>query len=697
MPDVGQDLLEFFKGKTPEQIQEILTGLADKFHVTVGNVVDTVKNAGDAVGTAVNKAGSTIKGVVGEAEDDIQDFTKNAKNYFSGLGETLGLTDESVVKLAKAVAYLGVEYEALTRLPPPQSFKSLNSLISDTDNTTGSLADNVSDLIHILNIPEGSGVANVLKTIAQNADNVRTAESAFVQTAAASGQLNEVLGETGNDFDQLSRKMVAYSTMNTDIALATGLSTAQVEKFGSALLQIPGALGANIQGTADGTQNYSLLDAALKTATGSGMSFKDVFGEITDMYNRFGEEGGDNFQKSLQYVSMLQDAVNKLKIPLQFVKQYTDQAASSFKFFGNNSEAAIRMVERLGPALKAAKLGPEAIKELVSDITENIAGMGLAQRSFLNQQAGGAGGLRGGYEVELLKKQGKFDEIQKMAETALRKQFGGRIVTLDEAAKDEGAARQLTKQVQLITQGPTKLVNNEAEAYKFFDAMKQGFATPESKSSDALLQENLEKGTEFQERNNTLLTIISANAQKIAANTQMSFNQGIRGVIGPGEGLTSQAQFLREGMGAATYTAAINPLFGPNVGRQPTANENMEDFVNNILQEATSPTEFFNSLMTRGNEIFNQFEVDESSFPKLTFPAAEPGAMDQGTQGVINDQATVQQTNQQTNAQGQPVAINVSATCPECHKKIAVAISDQAIQGYEKGMDHLHHMGSRVG
>lgn len=687
MPDTP-DLIEFLKNKTPQEAQDILKDLslgfdkfAEKYKDSMGKVIEMSKSAGASFGKTAE-----------EITKSLFEIAEGAKDLTGKLATSLGFSGDSIKKFGMLVTDVTADLITLSRFPPPASFGALNKLIGDTDTTAGNLTENVSDLIRLFNIDPKSKIVDVLNDMAKNSDAVKQAESSMIQVAAASGQLSEVLGETGDNYDLLERKMVAYSKMNTDVALATGLSTSQVEKFGSTLFQLPGALSANIMGASDGSRQYGLLDAALKTATGSGMSFKDVFGEITDLYNRFGDSTSKGFEDSLRYVSALQDATNELKIPLQFIKSYTDQASASFKFFGNNSEAAIRVVERLGPALKNAKLGPEAIKEMLTDITGNLGSMNLAQRSFLSSSSGGAGGLQGGYQIELLKSQGKFDEIQKMAETSLMKQFGGRIVTLEDAAKDEGAARQLTKQVQLITSGPTKLVNNEAEAYKFFEAMKGGMTSPIAKDSDTLLQENLEKGAKFEERNNTLLNTISAYAQKIATNTQLSLNQTVRATIGPGEGDTGSAEIIRAQMREASTTSANNPTFPTEPGLyQPRPNENIIEAGENVWESITNTDVFVGKL----KEWFQSFEVDKEGL--ITNDAISPATL-----GEINDWATKQDARDSKNnssdspPQQQSVTFSAVSMCPDCQKTMALNVAQAEIGKYNLGQIHANHMGQNL-
>lgn len=336
--------------------------------------------------------------------------------------------------------------------------------------------------------------------------------------AAATGRLSEYASEVGPSFsfDKIEEKMTTLNDMTLEIANANNINISKVRDFAGTLLKtIPNALDQVNNVTISSGKNMNSLDAAMKVAAGTGQNMSEVTSYMTAGYLKFNL----STQKSLENFSAMSAASDKLNLPFSNVKSYIDTAADSFMYFTDNTQSLINVMGKLAPAFQAAKLSPQAITELTSTMVRNINGMALAQRSFLSMQTGGPGGLRGGYEIELLKAQGKFEEIQKKTEQALRKQFGGQVVTLQEAARDEGAARQLAKQVQLVTTGPTKVVDTEAQAYKLFEAMRAGTGGAAMETGAEALQNSVERGAKIAENQASTLTTIANWTEYTAMNT----------------------------------------------------------------------------------------------------------------------------------------------------------------------------------
>jgi hypothetical protein len=250
----------------------------------------------------------------------------------------------------------------------------------------------------------------------------------------------------------------------------------------------------------------------MKIGTGTGVGFSRTLEDISFQYLELGTSG----KEALDYTARLSASSQTLRMPMENIRSYAEGAARSFRYLGDNTQSAINIFERFAPTLQKSGLGVRAISDLIGGVTSNISQMGIAQKSFLSSQTGGPGGLQGGYQIELLMKQGKVDEVYKKVEDSLRKQFGGRIVTLEEAAKDNRAAGQFTKQVQLLTQGPTKIAGSEQEAYKILDVLAKGGPEKAKPLTDqgGAFRSALETGDKLQERQVNILTQLENQTER---------------------------------------------------------------------------------------------------------------------------------------------------------------------------------------
>ena len=103
--------------------------------------------------------------------------------------------------------------------------------------------------------------------------------------------------------------------------------------------------------------------------------------------------------------------------------------------------------------------------------------MDIAQQAFLSGMTGGVGGLQGAFEIDIMLAEGKVDEVAGKVESAMRKMFGGELVTREEAAGSQAAAAQMLKQVQMLTTGPFKVAETRRQAYAIIEKMRAGDLT----------------------------------------------------------------------------------------------------------------------------------------------------------------------------------------------------------------------------
>lgn len=406
---------------------------------------------------------------------------------------------------------------------------------------------------------------------AEAIDNVRGMEVAFLRSATAGGNLSNAINGVGESFEFIDAKMAQYGNMAAEVGNANNLTAGQTIEFMKALNRIPGALEQNV-----GRMN--MMDAVLKVSVGTFRDSGEVIGMLEGYYKTLGVSGED----ALQIITRTTAAATAMRMPVELMDSFVKDTASTFKLFGNNTQRAIDIMSRFGPELQKSGLGPEAIQSVVRGITEGIGQMNIAQKSFLSAQTGGKGGLAGGYQIDLLLKQGKIDEVYAKIEQSLKGIAGGRIVKLEDAAKDQGAAAQFTKQIQLLTSGPFKIADNAQSAQRILEVLskggKIGQAVPGLGIAKETLAEATDRGKALQERQfnplvkfgNTLesgavqmasqMSDSMSSASQSFANKIMMESEGSARVAG--RGVVSEKPLTLKEQNVALFnktSAAINP------------------------------------------------------------------------------------------------------------------------------------------
>jgi len=579
-----KDTLIKAKEVTEETVDKLSSGfsnISSSFKSEMDNI-SKIFTSGD-IANALNKTfGSVLNSIEGKVKDIGKDFN-------------IEFEDGDLQKIVQGTGFVLLNLKSIENLKP---FENLSKDGEEFANKTSGVVKNLLE-----NVLPTMGVGGKVKdmvafvaSVESAGDGARALESSILSAAGAAGRYNDIMGRIGGlEGDGFDRFASQFFDKAADIGNATNQSAKDIMAFQQSLMQIRGGLDETVNSLAYATGETDVLTAAINVSAGAGLKTKETLDMMTQQYMNFGTAAG----KSVQDVAKLGIVSQDLEVPLEKIKSGVSSVVSSLIYYKDNTEAAINITSRLGSSLKDAGMSPEAIAKLTTVVSKNVSEMQLAQRAFLSQQTGGPGGLSGGYQIELLKKQGKLDEVQKLTEEALKKQFGGNIVTLEDAAKDEGAARQLTKQVQLATTGPTKVVDTEAQAFALFEAMRTGTAKDVLSGKDSLDQAALQgqerikrQESEINKLNNAAIVsaskaslmaaegarIVSEKYRQTLGNMQVDFRNG-----GMASNILSSLTPSRE---QSVESAAETELYGyatSTMKRPGTANENLNEILRNTI------------------------------------------------------------------------------------------------------------------
>jgi archaellum component FlaC len=400
----------------------------------------------------------------------------------------------------------------LTNVPVPEYFKnfgdsaksSLGSVKADYDKTLGVVTAMIPGVGEKLNKLGGNFSIKM--------DAARDAENAMLRLQAQAGDLGNTFNKFGDDLSGIDKMMNNFGNQISYVSDRTGAAPDKIRELAETLGAIPGRLQGMSQFTDSTGEKMDNLTAVLKVSRGTFHDVGKVMDIVTDQFKKFGTSQDD----ALKIVSRMHSATQQLNMPLANVKTVVDNASNSFKFLGDNSQSALTIMGGLAPALKKSGLGPDAIAELVSGVTDGISKLDVAQRAFISSQAGGPGGLQGAAQIQLLQQQGRSDEILNMIKSGLGKQFGGGAISLQEAAGDQGLAAQRQKQMAFLTQGPFgQLVGGEQGASRLLDAFKDGTASTELLSATEATNQAITQGEAEQKRQTTILETVRNTLDRI--------------------------------------------------------------------------------------------------------------------------------------------------------------------------------------
>lgn len=457
-------------------------------------------------------------------------------NVIANLGKTDGLSNfvnsNSTAMNMLAVATLGAS-KAFAGLNNP-NISNINLFTNQIQEMTANTS-NVAKLgeaftsITGKSIPTdilkagASAVKGYMMSFAGAADNQLKLQQTTIGLGAATGDIGNIWNRAGSNLENLNNITAQYNSAIDLTSKATGQSKSQIVEHYQALGTIPGALNTNISLLNGSGNSMSMLTAATKLAAGTGRDFKSVTDDMHKALRTYNATGAD----ALKFTANMSELSSSLNVELSDVKGYMEDVANTFGTLGNQTDSAARSFNTLFKAFQETGLSSANSTRIIKDMTSGIGNLTIAQKGFLSSQTGGAGGLMGGFQIDLLTKQGKLDEVMSKQMQLLKKQFGGKVATLEDAAKSPEAAAQLQKQIAMTKQGPMgSMVKNEQDAYKLFEAMNKGVDfknvkkefTGEKGTKDPL-KEGIDRGTKMQERQSSLLTKANTELEMIRSNT----------------------------------------------------------------------------------------------------------------------------------------------------------------------------------
>jgi hypothetical protein len=528
---------------------------------TIG--VETLKSFGGATVDAA-KALTTLVGTLKTAYDNVSASAKVMGMNFqvsmdgggAGVKNLMEPLDRLTARLIKAgtLAPFAPMFDNLK-----DGAVAMGATINETQDLTSVL-----DAVGKVGGSMGERVAKVLSTLGENfinnANQAERFEQSFIALASQAGNLNELFNTQGGFLVDLSAKTQNYSNQISAAAEVTGLTLKQTLSFGNALKTIPGLFDQQIRVGGGANDNMTSLVGTMRLMTGLGISQADVIKGLTTAYDDLSQSSGkvtDGAQKGAEFLADVSSVANTLGLRFDDVRGVMDKIADEFKFVGNESDDAAKMLNRYTSALQETGLTGKASLSIVGQMTESITKMTTGTKAFLSLRSGGPGGLQGAFQIDQLLRQGRLDEVIKMTERNLRQQFGGRVFTQAEAAQSPEAAQQFFRQRSLLQSGAFGIgqgLGND-EATRLLEAIgKQDFGAVSDtlKTGQDAVKQATDRGSQIQERNNTELKRISRTLERAAIAAELQAGIIMRQLFGAagGRGAALQAASARGEAGA---------------------------------------------------------------------------------------------------------------------------------------------------
>jgi hypothetical protein len=149
-----------------------------------------------------------------------------------------------------------------------------------------------------------------------------------------------------------------------------------------------------------------------------------------------------------------------------------------------------------------------------------MSAQNMGMRAFIGSGMGG-GRVSNALQMEkLMGEEGGMGKVASMMEDKLKQLGGGRVITLNEAAEDEGSQRQFLVQRQMLGKMG---ISDTATANRLMEVMSKGdIGGSVGLDKEKVLAEALGRGEKAQDKQVTLLDKIAANTEGLAQLKQIN-------------------------------------------------------------------------------------------------------------------------------------------------------------------------------
>lgn len=359
------------------------------------------------------------------------------------------------------------------------------------------------------------GIMSTAESFLMGADNTLRYENALIQNAAAQGNMQKLLSQTGQSFEHLNDVAGAQIKIMEKSMGATNSTKEQMESYMNTLKDLPGGLSALGENMEVAGQKTSVLTAAIQYAHGSGRDMRDVTADMSEAMNSYGTSTED----ALKYSARMSQVSETLGARVDDVRAAINGSAEAFKSFVWGGVSADDMTKGLSDAmetyanrLKGIGVPIKNAIEMSKNLQSQMANMSVGQEALTSQMTGGPGGVRGALQYERLMKENPQEAMKKMDES-IRKMMGGKMVTEKQAEGSDAAASQFMKQTMLIQKFTGTQNRQQAEAMS--DAMASGNLNQAAMAQKGGLDETVKRGQAFEDLSRTKVSQMNVTTDSV--------------------------------------------------------------------------------------------------------------------------------------------------------------------------------------
>jgi hypothetical protein len=293
------------------------------------------------------------------------------------------------------------------------------------------------------------------------------------------------------------------------------------------------------------------------------------------------------------------------------------------------AEGVANIMNNYSKALESTGVPGTQALDITKGMVTQLGNLNVAQKAFLSAQTGGAGGLRGAFQIEEEMSKNPAAIMEKVRNEMTR-EMGGHLVTRQEAADSESAARQYQKQISMIrggALGPLAKTDQDAERIsEMFKQMNEGTISKEELNKN-ILEKSIDEGTKLQSQSLSYVNEILGHVEalhRIADHGSYGFlRNSLSASAGEDAGHAQSANAARLRQNRDVASRINKSVSGETYGGSMARGYLGDNFGVNAISEIKSTYNTLSNLLTASKapaeevvKIFNSFRSVMNDSPK---------------------------------------------------------------------------------
>lgn len=375
----------------------------------------------------------------------------------------------------------------------------------------------------------GKGLAEFAQNMITGADNTLRFETMMMQAAASGGAMDTLYNGLkngdkaftgiGQHLDNLNGTYKQFIDIQGEASSQTAIMANEMAQYTNILLRSDAGWDAMAKGVDVSGTKMNALTAVTRLAQGAGLDIGETFKNI----NKTIYETGMSYEGATGFATRFIDVSKDLHAQSSQVSAELMKTSNAFKLWNTNGEQSVKMnqgladsVKNYARALEAAGVPAANALEIASKQTMQMGQLNEAQESFISQQTGGAGGIKGALEYEELVKKDPVAAQKKMVQT-MEQQIGGKAITREEALKTGQEDKYMLERKLLMSGSLGMKADTTQEAEDMLAAMAKGVEYKKTSAQDvkATAAGAIQKGKEQQELTMTAVKQVNVTAERL--------------------------------------------------------------------------------------------------------------------------------------------------------------------------------------